>query len=350
VSAAKRPDPAFWTGKKVLITGHTGFKGAWLTLWLQALGARVAGLSDGVPTSPSLYALAGVQRDVQEFAVDIRDARAVAGAVAEAAPDVVLHLAAQAFVRRSFAIPAATFAVNAIGTAHVLDAVREAGDVRSIVVVTSDKCYAPGPDPHPEDDPLGGDDPYSASKAAAEHVAASYRDSFGLPLATGRAGNVIGGGDWGADRLMPDILAAATEGRPVELRNPGAVRPWQHVLNPLAGYLLLAEAVAGDPAAFASGWNFGPEPGDELPVRALVERIGELWGAPLPVAVQPGEHPPEAPTLRLVSDRARHELGWRPGWDLDAGLRAIVEWAKAMDAGDDLRALTLMQIERYAAA
>jgi CDP-glucose 4,6-dehydratase len=240
--------------------------------------------------------------------------------------------------------------VNVLGTAHVLDAARAAGGVRSIVVVTSDKCYAPGPDSHPEDDPLGGDDPYSASKAAAELVAASYRDSYDLPIATGRAGNVIGGGDWGADRLMPDVLAAATDGRPVELRNPQAVRPWQHVLSPLAGYLLLAEAVFDDPASFAAGWNFGPDPGDELPVRALVARIEELWGSPLPVAVQPGEHPPEAATLRLVSDKARERLGWRPAWDLDDGLRAIVAWARAMRAGDDLRALTLSQVERYAAA
>jgi CDP-glucose 4,6-dehydratase len=179
-------------------------------------------------------------------------------------------------------------------------------------------------------------------------VAASYHGSFGLPIATGRAGNVIGGGDWGADRLMPDVLAAAIDGRPVQLRNPEAVRPWQHVLNPLAGYLLLAEALANDPVAFAGGWNFGPAPGDELPVRALVARIGELWGAPLAVEEQPGEHPPEATTLRLVSEKARAELGWRPGWDLDDTLRAIVAWTRALRDGDDLRALTLNQIEAYA--
>jgi CDP-glucose 4,6-dehydratase len=351
VSDAKRPDPAFWAGRKVLVTGHTGFKGAWLTLWLGALGARVAGLSDGVPTRPSLYELARVHENVQEFTVDVRDAGALAAAVREAAPELVLHLAAQPLVRRSFADPAETYAVNVLGTAHLLDAVRAAGDgVRGVVVVTSDKCYAPGPAPHPEDDPLGGDDPYSSSKAAQEHVAAAYRASFGLPVATGRAGNVVGGGDWGADRLMPDVVAAALGGRPVELRNPGAVRPWQHVLNPLAGYLLLAEALAADPAAFAAGWNFGPEPDDELPVRALVERIGELWGAPLEVAAQPGDHPPETATLRLDSAKARRDLGWRPAWDLDAGLEAIVDWARAMQRGDDLRAITLAQIARYSAS
>ena len=347
MSEAKRPGAAFWSGRKVLVTGHTGFKGAWLTLWLGSLGARVTGLSDGVPTRPSLYELAGVQEGVQDVRADVRDPHAVADAVAQADPEVVLHLAAQPLVRRSFAAPAETYAVNVLGTAHVLDAARAAPGVRAIVVVTSDKCYAPGPHPHGEDDPLGGADPYSSSKAAAELVAASYRDSFGLPLATARAGNVIGGGDWGEDRLMPDVLAAAVEGRAVRLRSPAAVRPWQHVLNPLAGYLLLAEALHDDPARYGAGWNFGPDPGDELPVRALVERIGELWGAPIGVEVQPGEHPPEAATLRLVSTRAQQQLGWRPAWDLDDGLRAIVEWTRALRAGDDLRALTLAQIERY---
>ena len=346
---AKPPQAAFWEGKNVLVTGHTGFKGAWLTLWLGALGARVTGVADAVPTDPALFDLARVQHGVQDVRADLRDRDAVVAAVRDARPDVVLHLGAQPLVRRSFADPGETFAVNVLGTANVLDGVRAlSGAVQAVVVVTSDKCYAPGPDAHPEHDPLGGDDPYSASKAAQEHVAAAYRASFGLPVATGRAGNVIGGGDWGADRLMPDILAAALAGRPVELRNPEAVRPWQHVLNPLYGYLLLAEAVAADPATFATGWNFGPDPGDELPVRALVDRIGELWGTPLAVATQPGEHPPETSTLRLDSARARTELGWAPRWDLDAGLQAIVAWARAYERGDDLREVTLAQIERFA--
>lgn len=347
MSEPKRPDASFWKGRNVLVTGHTGFKGAWLSLWLDALGARVTGLSDAVPTEPSLFELARVQSTVQDARVDVRDPVAVGEAVLEAAPDVVLHLAAQPLVRRSFVAPAETYAVNVLGTANLLDAVRALGSVQSVVVVTSDKCYAPGPDAHPETDPLGGDDPYSSSKAAQEHVAAAYRASYGLPLATGRAGNVIGGGDWGADRLMPDVVAAAVNGTPVELRNPAAVRPWQHVLNPLAGYLLLAEAVAADPARFARGWNFGPAPGDELPVRALVDRIAELWGSPLEVAVQPGSHPPETGVLRLDSSRAAAELGWAPAWDLDAGLAAIVEWARAMQRGEDLRAVTLAQIARF---
>jgi CDP-glucose 4,6-dehydratase len=350
MSPPKRVDPGFWSGRNVLITGHTGFKGAWLALWLRRLGARVTGLSDGVPTSPSLYELAGVQRDMQEIRGDVRDPAAVAEAVRAAAPQVALHLAAQPLVRRSFAAPAETFAVNVLGTANLLDALREAGGVESVVVVTSDKCYAPGPAPHPETDPLGGDDPYSASKAATEHVAAAYRTSFGLPVATGRAGNVIGGGDWGADRLVPDVLDAALAGRPVELRNPGAVRPWQHVLNPLGGYLLLAQALAEDPATYAGGWNFGPEPGDELPVQALVERIAELWDGPLKIAAQPGEHPPETGVLRLDSTRAREQLGWAPAWDLDEGLRAIVAWTEAYRRDADLAAVTAEQIADYAEA
>jgi CDP-glucose 4,6-dehydratase len=266
---------------------------------------------------------------------------------------VVLHLAAQPLVRRSYELPAETFAVNVLGTAHVLDAVRAAGGARAVVVVTSDKCYAPRDSDwgHREDDPLGGHDPYSASKASAEIVAEAYRRSYDLPLATARAGNVIGGGDWGADRLLPDVMRAAAARRPVELRNPGAVRPWQHVLNPLAGYLVLAQALAEDPGAFVGGWNFGPAVEDALPVRALVERIAQLRGDDaLEVTAQPGEHPAETATLRLDSTRARLRLGWRPAWDLDEGLQAIVEWHRAHERGGDVREITLAQIAAYEAA
>ncbi|HEX8123174.1 MAG TPA: CDP-glucose 4,6-dehydratase [Solirubrobacteraceae bacterium] len=345
-------DGAFWAGCRVLVTGHTGFKGAWLSLWLESLGASVSGLSLKPPTSPSLHELV---RAPSSAPCDVRDASAVRAAVAAAEPSVVFHLAAQPLVRRSYVDPAETFAVNVQGTAHVLDAVRDLGaPVEAVVVVTSDKCYAPFASAaewgHRETDPLGGRDPYSASKAAAEIVSAAYRESYGLPLATARAGNVVGGGDWGADRLLPDVMRAAMEGTPVALRSPEAVRPWQHVLNPLGGYLVLAQALAGGDASFRDGWNFGPEVSDALPVRAIVERLGTLWGTDLPVETQPGDHPPETATLRLDATRARVRLGWQPLWDLDEGLRAIVDWYRAYAREADMRETTLAQIAAYEAA
>jgi len=347
------PDPAFWQDRRVWITGHTGFKGSWLSLWLQSLGAQVHGFSAGLPSEPCLYEVAGVADGMAgDVRGDVRSRSELRAAVARARPDIAIHLAAQPIVRLAHEEPVETVAINVTGLAKVLDALRREAAPSAVLVVTSDKCYRNDGRGRAfrEEDPLGGDDPYSASKAAAEHVAASYRASFGLPVATARAGNVIGGGDWGADRLMPDVLAAALAGRPVELRNPAAVRPWQHVLNPLAGYLLLAEAVAGEPEAYADAWNFGPGAADAMSVGALVERVAELWDGPLELAAQPGEHPPESPTLLLDSAKARDRLGWRPAWDLDAGLRAIVEWTEAMRDGRDVRAVTLAQLEAYDAA
>jgi CDP-glucose 4,6-dehydratase len=350
VTAAPRRsvEDGFWRDRRVLVTGHTGFKGAWLTLWLESLGAAVTGLSVDVPSSPSLHELTGASSFA---AVDLRDRAATLAAVRSAEPSVVFHLAAQPLVRRSYADPSATFAVNVQGTAHVLDAVRAVEGVEAVVVVTSDKCYAPhdGEFGHRETDPLGGRDPYSASKAAAELVCAAYRDSYGMPLATARAGNVIGGGDWGEDRLLPDVMRAAMSGGAVALRSPGAIRPWQHVLNPLAGYLVLAQAVAADPG-FAGPWNFGPGVEDALTVRDVVARIAQLWGGEIPIETQPGDHPPETATLRLDSTRARATLGWHPLWDLDEGLHAIVDWYRAYGRDADLRETTLAQIAAYQAA
>jgi CDP-glucose 4,6-dehydratase len=336
----------------VLVTGHNGFKGAWLCLWLQALGARVRGASLAEPpTSPSLYELAGVQEGMEAcFACDVRDEDALARAVRDDRPEVVIHMAAQPLVRASFAAPSETFAVNALGTAHLLDAVRGCDGVRAVVVVTSDKCYAPhaGGRPHVEQDRLGGHDPYSASKACAELVVQSYRDSFfsspdAARVASARAGNVIGGGDFGAERLLPDLFRAVLAGEPLLVRNPEAVRPWQHVLSPLSGYLALAQALC-ESDRFACAWNFGPAIDEALPVRALLKRVGELWPGEIEWRVDEGEHPRENPALRLDSARARAELGWEPLLSLEDGLRLTVEWFRAYQEGEDARAVMLGQL------
>ncbi|MEA2480073.1 MAG: CDP-glucose 4,6-dehydratase [Thermoleophilaceae bacterium] len=336
-------DPAAWAGRRVLITGHTGFKGGWLALWLAALGAEVTGFAEPA-AEPSFFGLAGIDADVRSRIGDVRDAAAVARVVADARPEVVLHLAAQPLVRASYEDPAATYAVNVMGTVNVLDAVRAAAPgVRSVVVVTSDKCYANrewewG---YREDEPLGGRDPYSSSKAAQEIVAAAYRDSYDLPIATARAGNVIGGGDFGADRIVPDAVRAAVAGEPLRVRNPDAIRPWQHVLAPLHGYGLLAERAA------TGAWNFGPAEADARPVRELVDRLAAAWDGGLTWAADPGDHPHEAHFLKLDSSRARTRLGWAPAWDLEQGVAATAEWYRAWRRGGDVRALALEQIDAY---
>jgi len=345
----------FWAQRRVLITGHTGFKGAWLSLWLQSLGAELSGLSPGAPTQPSLYELAGVGADVQEHAVDVRDGESVNRAVAAARPEVVLHLAAQPMVRRSLRDPVTTYAVNVLGTVNVLEAVRRVGtDVGAVVVVTSDKCYENTGETRAfvEGDPLGGSDPYSSSKACAELVSAAYRSSFFSGgehprLGTARAGNVIGGGDWGEDRLLADVVRAARSGEPLRVRSPNAVRPWQHVLNPLGGYLRLAEELWHGAGA-GRAWNFGPREDDVRPVSWIVERLAELWGGALEWEVELGDNPPEAGYLSLDSSAAGRGLGWTPAWDLEQALRAVVEWHRAHDAGRDVRELSLAQIERFA--
>jgi CDP-glucose 4,6-dehydratase len=336
----------------VLLTGHTGFKGAWLSLWLQSLGAHVVGVSLGKPPSePSLYALARVGEGMAASVVcDIRDPLALRAAVAGAQPEVVIHMAAQPLVRRSFAEPRATYETNVMGTVNLLDAVRVCEGIRAVVVVTSDKCYEPG-DPgrgHREGDPLGGHDPYSSSKAAAELVAGAYRHSFfadgvGPRLATARAGNVIGGGDWGRDRLVPDIVRAALAGEALHLRNPEAVRPWQHVLCPLDGYLLLAQALCAS-AEYACAWNFGPDARDARTVEWVVERVAELWPGRVRWQRDRGPHPRENPRLELDSTLARVRLGWAPALGLEEALAGTVEWYEAWVGGGDLRAVTLSQI------
>jgi CDP-glucose 4,6-dehydratase len=325
-------DPAFWDGRAVLVTGHSGFKGSWLVLWLESMGARVTGYS--LPEH------------------DVRDADAIRAAIGAAAPEVVLHMAAQPIVRRSYRDPAETYATNVTGTVNLLEAVRAADGVRAVVNVTTDKVYENvGRDTgYREDDPLGGSDPYSSSKACSEIVTAAYRRSFGLNVATARAGNVIGGGDWAEDRLVPDAMRAALAGKRVTVRNPRSVRPWQHVLEPLSGYLLLAERLHGS-SDYASGWNFGPADSDSRPVGEVVARLAELWpgGIEHTIAEDP-DAPAEAQLLKLDSTRARERLGWTPAWGLDEALSAVVEWHAAHRDGGDVRTVALDQIRAHQAA
>jgi len=362
----------FWAQRRVLITGHTGFKGAWLSLWLQSLGAEVTGLAPGPPTRPSLYELARVGANMREHAVDVRNADQVRRALLTAKPEIVLHLAAQPMVRRSLRDPALTYEINVLGTVNVLEAVRLDGEVRVVLVVTSDKCYenpaasggrSPGSSGGQasrrfvEGDPLGGNDPYSSSKACAELVAAAYRSSFFSAadrprVATARAGNVLGGGDWGQDRLLGDIARAVQQVEPVRVRNPQAVRPWQHVLNALSGYLLLTEELSqGSEAArsrAARAWNFGPRAEDEQTVGWIIEHLGALWGGALQWEIDQADNPPEASHLALDSTAAERELGWRPVWNLGEALRRFFEWHEAQRAGEDMRRFSLGQIEGFA--
>ncbi len=352
VSGRTIVDPGFWRDRRVLISGHTGFKGAWLSLWLQSLGARVHGLSLAAPPSePSLYELARVSEGMADsVACDIRDPAALTRAVESARPEIVIHMAAQSLVRRSFAAPQRTYDTNVMGTVNLLEAIRACAEVRAVVIVTSDKCYEnrARTQGYREDDPLGGHDPYSSSKAAAELVTSAYRRSFfsssdSPRVASARAGNVIGGGDWAQDRLVPDIVRAAIAGHTLRLRNPGAVRPWQHVLNPLSGYLLLAQALC-ESAAHARAWNFGPDEHDARSVEWVVQRVSELWAGGARWEPDEGDHPHEAHYLTLDSSLARTRLGWAPPIGLHAGLAATVAWYDAWRGGEDLRKVTLAQL------
>jgi CDP-glucose 4,6-dehydratase len=350
-------DVDFWAARRVLVTGHTGFKGAWLSLWLQALGAEVVGLARGAPTSPSLYQLADVGAHTRELAVDVCDGAAVRDALRDAQPEVVFHLAAQPVVRRSLRDPVLTYAVNVMGTVNVLDAVRDIGsEVRAVVVVSTDKCYeSSGEDSRrfTEADPLGGADPYSSSKACAELVSSAYRRSFfhgdGSPqLATARAGNVIGGGDWGEDRLVPDSVRAVDGGQPLKLRNPHAIRPWQHVLSPLSGYLRLAqELVQGPSGQAARAWNFGPPAQDARAASWIVERLAQLWDGELAWQLDASANPPEAGHLALDSSAAERLLGWCPACGLEQALALVVAWHRAHRSGNDMRQVSLSQIAQF---
>jgi CDP-glucose 4,6-dehydratase len=348
-----------WRGRRVFLTGHTGFKGSWLSLWLQALGAEVTGYALAPPTRPSLFELARVGEGMRSVIADVRDTGSLVRAMRDVRPEVVLHMAAQPLVRASYRDPVETYSVNVMGTVHLLEAVRATPDVRAVVCVTSDKCYANrgATRPFRETDAMGGDDPYSSSKGCAELVCAAYRHSFlgatgagGTPrvaLATARAGNVIGGGDWAEERLVPDAIRAFERGQEVSVRRPDAVRPWQHVLEPLRGYLLLAERLLADGAAFSDGWNFGPLPEDARTVRWVVDQLASRWGDGAGWKGDPGPHPEEAGWLALDISRARARLGWEPRLSLPEALDLVVDWHRLHRQGADMRASTLAQIAGY---
>jgi CDP-glucose 4,6-dehydratase len=346
------PNPDFWSGKRVLVIGHTGFKGGWLSLWLRRLGAAVFGLALPPASDPSLFAAAALADLVETTYADIRDLDAVTRAVRRIAPDIVFHLAAQALVRASYREPVATYATNVMGTVHVLAAATAAPSVAAIVIVTSDKCYENREWvwAYRENDPLGGRDPYSSSKACAELVTAAWRRSFAGPgIATVRAGNVFGGGDWAEDRLVPDCLRAVIAGSPIGIRQPHALRPWQYVLDPLCGYLLLAERLAAEPEAYGEAWNFGPPDEDVRPVAWLAAGIAERWGAGARWRQIGDDGPPEAGILKVDAAKARVRLGWCRRVPLATGLDWTVEWHRAQARGQSARALTLDQIARFEA-
>jgi len=342
----------FWQGKKVFITGHTGFKGSWLCLWLSNLGACVTGYALEPPTKPSLFESTDIAELVSSCIADVRNPDRLKGELLKASPEIVIHMAAQPLVRDSYKIPVDTYATNVMGTVNLLEAVRGCPSARAVINVTTDKCYENrewvwG---YRENEPMGGYDPYSSSKGCAELVTAAYRNSFfqhSVAVATARAGNVIGGGDWATDRLIPDCINALLAGEPIRIRNPHAIRPWQHVLEPLSGYMALAQRLYESGADFAEGWNFGPADDDAKPVEWIVARMCELWSNGARYEIDAGDHPHEAHYLKLDCSKARMRLGWQPRWNLERTLQGIIEWVTVYRNGGDLRQICLKQIENY---
>jgi CDP-glucose 4,6-dehydratase len=349
-------DPNFWADKKVFLTGHTGFKGGWLSFWLASMGARVTGYSLMPNTSPNLFSILGIGALIEKTHIaDIRDLTSIQNAMLECRPDIVIHMAAQPLVRYSYVNPVETYATNVMGTVHVLESVRAVDSVRATVVVTTDKCYENqewvwG---YRENEPMGGCDPYSNSKGCAELVTSSYRHSyFTNPnsinrLASARAGNVIGGGDWSEDRLIPDAIKAFELEQPLMIRNPLATRPWQHVLEPLSGYLVLAQALYEKGKPYDSGWNFGPRNEDNRAVEEVVELLISSWDGVARWEKEGSEQPHEANLLMLDCSKARLQLGWAPRWNLEAAIRATTNWQKAFHAKENMHEITLAQINQY---
>ncbi len=348
----------FWNGKKVFMTGHTGFKGSWMSLWLQSLGADLCGFSLPAPTEPNLFTVANVAEGMTSIEGDIRDLESLQTAMTNHQPDIVIHMAAQPLVRYSYQHPVETYATNVMGTVNVLESIRHTESARVGVMITTDKCYENkewvwG---YREDEPMGGHDPYSSSKGCAELVVSAYRSSFFSPatydqhqvaIASARAGNVIGGGDWALDRLIPDIMRAIQEGHPVLIRNPHATRPWQHVLEPIGGYMCLAEQLWQSGAECAEGWNFGPADDDAKPVSWIVERLTQMWADGASWEVDGGNHPHEANYLKLDCSKAKSRLGWAPRTSLATALEWIVEFYRGYQTNEDMRRLTLEQIQRF---
>jgi CDP-glucose 4,6-dehydratase len=348
-------DPIFWKGKKVVLTGHTGFKGSWLSLWLASMGAKVTGYALAPNTTPNLFDVLAIDSLIEKsYIADIQDLAILQKAMSGAMPDVVIHMAAQPLVRYSFANPVETYATNVMGTVHVLESTRAIDSVRATVVITTDKCYENkewvwG---YRENEPMGGYDPYSNSKGCAELVTSAYRESYFSgqnstnKLASARAGNVIGGGDWSEDRLIPDAIRAFEANKPLMIRNPLATRPWQHVLEPLSGYLILAQALYEQGAAFASGWNFGPLDEDNRAVREVVDLLILEWGEAR-WEKEVSEQPHEANLLKLDCSKARSQLGWIPKWDLETATKKIIQWQKAYKAKENMLEESLSQINQY---
>ncbi len=344
----------FWHGKRVLLTGHTGFKGSWLSLWLQSLGAEVTGYALTPPTTPNLFEVADVAQGMTSLIADIRDLNTLQKAMQTACPDIVVHMAAQPLVRQSYSEPVETFTTNVIGTVNVLESVRNTSSVKAVLVVTTDKCYENKEEFHRvyrEDEPMGGHDPYSSSKACAELVTAAYRSSFleqqGIAVATARAGNVIGGGDWASDRLVPDILKAFERNAVVQIRNPKSMRPWQHVLEPLGGYLSLAEHLFSQGSDYSEGWNFGPNEEDARPVQWIVEQLALSWGNGVSWQQDPRQHPLEATYLKLDISKAKARLGWHPIWNLQTSLLNTTDWHRSWLGQEAMKKVCLDQILQY---
>lgn len=350
--------PEFWNGKRVLLTGHTGFKGSWLSLWLQKLDVDLVGFSKYIPTKPSLFEVANVENGMTSVIGDVCDFNHLKNVIEKYYPDIVIHMAAQSLVHQSYKNPIETYATNVMGTVNLLEAIRKIGKVRVVINVTSDKCYenkslTRG---YHEEDPMGGYDPYSSSKGCAELVTSSFRNSFfnpkeyskhGIALASVRAGNVIGGGDWAADRLIPDIIRAISKKEIVKIRSPQAIRPWQYVLEPLNGYLHLAEKLWDQGPEYTEGWNFGPTDDDIKTVSWIVERFTHLWGDNLRWEIEEGQFPHEASYLKLDFTKAKTRLGWNPKTNLDLALKLTIEWYKQYEQKQDLRKISEEQIKKF---